>query len=66
MNLTQKEGDVSCANQENGKTVLKTVIRTPILGGSGQIPVSSIDEARALAARLSAGTARLEVEAAAD
>src|SRR5262245_1033119 len=50
----------------DGKTVLKAIVREPILGGSGQIPTSSVDEARALATRLSAGTAKVEVEAAAD
>ena len=50
----------------DGRTAVKTIVREPILGGSGQIIVSSEDEAKALASSLSAGTAKLEVEAAAE
>ena len=47
----------------DGKVIMKPVIREPILGGSGQLSGGfSIDAARDLAARLSSGAARIEVE----
>jgi preprotein translocase subunit SecD len=49
----------------DGKTMHKTVVREPIVGGRGQIPMSNVEEAKDIAARLSAGTARLEIEPAA-
>jgi preprotein translocase subunit SecD len=50
----------------DGRTIIKTIVREPIVGGGGQLRVSSADEARTLAARLSEGTAKLEVEVAAE
>jgi preprotein translocase subunit SecD len=49
----------------DGRTIHKAIVREPIVGGSGQLLVFSADEARTLAARLSEGTAKLEVEVAA-
>jgi preprotein translocase subunit SecD len=48
----------------DGRTLMKPVIREPILGGTGQISASlTVEQAKALAARLSSGNARIEVEA---
>jgi preprotein translocase subunit SecD len=47
----------------DGRVVMKPVIREPILGGSGQISGSfNVDQAKALAERLSSGAGKLEVE----
>jgi preprotein translocase subunit SecD len=47
----------------DGRTMSKPVIREPILGGRGQISGSfTVDEARAMAERLSSGAGKLEVE----
>jgi preprotein translocase subunit SecD len=45
----------------DGKTVMQTVIREPIMGGGGQIITTSSDEAQQLANRLIL-KARLEVQ----
>lgn len=45
-----------------GKVVMKPVIREPILGGRLQISGIQIEEAHALARRLSAGNVKIEVE----
>jgi preprotein translocase subunit SecD len=46
---------------------MRPVVREPILGGSGQISgMTSVEEARDIAARLSSGAAKLELEALAD
>jgi preprotein translocase subunit SecD len=45
----------------DGKTVMQTVIREPIMGGGGQIITTSSDEAQQLAHRLIL-KARLEVQ----
>ena len=45
----------------DGKTVMQTVIREPITGGSGQIIATSSDEAQQLSKRL-LSKARLEVQ----
>jgi preprotein translocase subunit SecD len=51
----------------DGKAFTRPVIREPILGGAGQISgMSSVKEATDVAARLSAGTGRLEIEAVLD
>jgi preprotein translocase subunit SecD len=47
----------------DGKTVLKPVMREPIPGGSLQVTMDSVEEARRLADRLSSGATALEVEA---
>ena len=48
----------------DGRALMAPVIREPILGGSGQIAAGfKLDEAKALADRLSSGRARMEVEA---
>jgi preprotein translocase subunit SecD len=50
-----------------GKVYMRPVVREPILGGSGQISgMTSVEEARDIAARLSSGAAKLELEALAD
>ena len=46
----------------DGKTVSTPLIREPILSGSGQISGVKPEEARDLAARLSSGQAKLQVE----
>ena len=46
----------------DGKIVLQPIIREPIWGGAGQIPVANAEDGRALAARLASGAAILEVE----
>jgi SecD/SecF fusion protein len=50
----------------DGKTLMQTIVREPITGGAGQVLVQSVDEGRTLAARLSDGTAVLEIEASRD
>jgi preprotein translocase subunit SecD len=51
----------------DGKTVMKAVVGQPIMGGTAQISNHlTVDEARAIAARLADGTARLEVERSGD
>jgi preprotein translocase subunit SecD len=51
----------------DGRTVLKSVVREPILGGSVQITSGfTMEQAREIAERLSAGAAKLEVEVSAD
>ena len=47
----------------DGTSVLKSVIREPIVGGNLQVTVDNIETARRLAGSLSGGTAKLEVEA---
>jgi preprotein translocase subunit SecD len=50
-----------------GKVYMRPVVREPILGGGGQISgMTSVEEARDIAARLSSGAAKLELEALAD
>jgi preprotein translocase subunit SecD len=50
-----------------GKVFERPVVREPILGSSGQISgMTSVEEARDIAARLSSGAAKLELEALAD
>jgi preprotein translocase subunit SecD len=47
----------------DGKTISAPVIREPIFGGSGQlVDHFTVQQARDLAARLSSGAAKLEVE----
>ena len=47
----------------DGRVMSKPVIREPILGGRGQISGGfTVDEARALAERLSSGSGKLEIE----
>jgi preprotein translocase subunit SecD len=46
----------------DGKTVLTTVIREPILGAGVQIVGPSLDEAHAIAGRLATGAAKVQVE----
>jgi preprotein translocase subunit SecD len=46
-----------------GKSLMKPVIREPIVGGVLQITMDSIEETRRLADRLSNGTTTLELEA---
>ena len=48
----------------DGKVITAPVIREPITGGAGQITDKSmtIDSAKALAERLSAGKAKIEIE----
>ena len=51
----------------DGRIVMKPVIRQPILGGSGQLSGQfSLDEAKDIAARLSSGTGKFEVEVVSD
>jgi preprotein translocase subunit SecD len=50
----------------DGKILTQPVIREPIRGGSGQVTVSSAEEGRTLAARLSDGSAVLEIEPSSD
>jgi preprotein translocase subunit SecD len=50
----------------DGKVFGAPVIREPITGGSGQLQVPSGQDPATVAARLSAGTARLEVEVVGD
>jgi preprotein translocase subunit SecD len=50
----------------DGKIVLQPIVREPIWGGAGQIPVANAEEGRALAARLASGAAILEVEVSKD
>jgi preprotein translocase subunit SecD len=50
----------------DGKVMMQPVIREPIRGGSGQVIVSSAEEGRTLAARLSDGSLTLEIDVAAD
>jgi preprotein translocase subunit SecD len=47
----------------DGKSVAKPVMREPITGGTFQISVDSIDEARSLANKLSRAPGMMEVEA---
>jgi SecD/SecF fusion protein len=49
-----------------GKTLLTTTIREPISGDTGQVPMASIEEGRALAAKLSDGSAMLDIEVSKD
>ena len=61
--LTRANVGRKLAIRIDGKTVSEPVIREPILGGAGQIAGRfTIQQARDIAARLSAGTAKLEVE----
>ena len=61
--LTSKNVGRPMAIIVDGRVILKTVIREPILGGSGQISGNlTPDDAKALAERLASGKARLEVE----
>ena len=47
----------------DGKVLVRTVVQEPIVAGSGQIAgLSSADEAKEVATRLTAGTGKLEVE----
>jgi preprotein translocase subunit SecD len=47
----------------DGRTVMTPVIREPILGGFGQISGGfNLDQAKDIAKRLSAGTAKVEIE----
>src|SRR6185295_9777375 len=46
----------------DGKTVLTTVIREPILGGSVQISGQSADQTRAIAEQLSKRVGKIQVE----
>jgi preprotein translocase subunit SecD len=46
----------------DGKTLSQPIIREPILGGAGQVPVASVEDGRTLAARLADGSAILEME----
>jgi preprotein translocase subunit SecD len=49
----------------DGRLVMKPVIREPILAGKGQLSGGlSVEQAKDLAARLSDGTAKMEIEAA--
>jgi preprotein translocase subunit SecD len=48
----------------DGKSMIKAVLREPILGGVFQVNTDSIEEARRLADKLSHGPARVEFEAA--
>jgi preprotein translocase subunit SecD len=46
----------------DGKVMMRPIIREPILGGVLQISGSSLNDLRALASRLSAGSVKIEVE----
>ena len=46
----------------DGKTYLRTIIREPIIGGSGQIVTETEAQAKELAARLSSPGAKIEIE----
>jgi preprotein translocase subunit SecD len=50
----------------DGETLMQSIIREPIIGGTGQVTVSSAEEGRTLAARLSDGSAVLEIEPSSD
>jgi preprotein translocase subunit SecD len=50
----------------DGASINKPVLRTPIEGGTLQILLATAQEASSLASGLSAGAAKLEIEAAAD
>jgi preprotein translocase subunit SecD len=50
----------------DGKTLVKPVVREPIVGGFLQINVGSASEAQTVATALRSGKARLEVEVAAE
>ena len=61
--LTQRSVGKPMEFRVDGRVVMKSVIREPILGGGGQISGSfSVDEAKAVAERLSSGAAKLELE----
>jgi len=47
----------------DGRVISKPIIRTPILGGAGQIDGNlKAEETRAMASRLAAGTAKMTME----
>ncbi|RAI35714.1 SecDF P1 head subdomain-containing protein [Rhodoplanes roseus] len=46
----------------DGRSMLRPVVREPVNGGVGQIPVTTVEEGKVLARRLAAEGARLEVE----
>ena len=50
----------------DGKTLVKPIVREPILGGFLQISIGSATEAQTLATALRSGKAKLEVDIAAD
>jgi preprotein translocase subunit SecD len=50
----------------DGKSMMKPVVREPILGGTMQILTATEEEARSLAGRLTSGRAKLELEAVAE
>jgi preprotein translocase subunit SecD len=50
----------------DGKTLLQPIVREPITGGAGQVPVANPEDGRTLAARLSDGSAVLEMEVSKD
>ena len=48
----------------DGRVITKPIIREPIIGGQGQIAGNfTVEDAKALAERLSSGKARIEIEA---
>jgi SecD/SecF fusion protein len=50
----------------DGKTLSQPIVREPVTGGAGQVPVASPEDGRTLAARLSDGSAVLEMEVSKD
>ena len=61
--LTAKNVGRAAALIVDGQTISKPIIRSPILGGQGQISGDfEIEAARALARRLSDGTSKLTIE----
>ncbi|MET0443169.1 MAG: hypothetical protein ABW151_01215 [Pseudorhodoplanes sp.] len=64
--LTQENVGRKIDVRVDGKTLSQPVVREAITGGAGQIPVANAEEGRALAARLSDGSATLEMEVSKD
>jgi len=61
--LTRANVGHKLAIRVDGKTLSAPIIREPILGGAGQIAGHfTVQQARDLAARLSSGAAKLEME----
>ncbi|MGH6769241.1 MAG: SecDF P1 head subdomain-containing protein [Xanthobacteraceae bacterium] len=62
--LTQKSVGRPMAFRVDGKVLMKPVIREPVLGGAFQISNSSftVEEVKSLAAQLSSGAAKIQVE----
>jgi preprotein translocase subunit SecD len=61
--LTLKNVGHALAIVIDGRVISKPIIRTPILGGTGQIDGNfSAEEARAMASRLAGGAAKMTME----